>query len=265
MELSPEEIKEAQEQSGDATPTPEELEEWKKIHQQLNQDLAEREENRSGIINLNKVIIPMFDPYVDKKTLTVIHGRGTSTVLELLRNKKSGACFPWCKSEILGYESITEAALEGAGEFELVTVLCQYLCKLVEIKKGDTEKLEYWIKRFAGTFRKLAENDKIKYGMLSTFMALPLADFETESRIQKEYVRILKEISTDDSWKDGSGFSKKIEEMRAEGYAKATTRRILLMVYPYSHYEREELNEWLGNPAFVEEGEIGSDDWDGLP
>jgi hypothetical protein len=41
--------------------------------------------------------------------------------------------------------------------------------------------------------------------------------------------------------------------------------RWLICLYVFSDYSRTDLNEWLGNEAFVEEGEIGTDDWEGLP
>lgn len=42
-------------------------------------------------------------------------------------------------------------------------------------------------------------------------------------------------------------------------------QRMLLLLYCFSDLDREELNEWLGNEAFIEEGGMGTDDWSGLP
>lgn len=42
-------------------------------------------------------------------------------------------------------------------------------------------------------------------------------------------------------------------------------RRLMAALYCFSDFDREELNEWLGNEAFIKEGGIGTDDWSGLP
>ena len=41
--------------------------------------------------------------------------------------------------------------------------------------------------------------------------------------------------------------------------------RYLFVAYPHSDVSKEELNTWLGNEAFTDEGDLGSEDWDGLP
>lgn len=249
---TPEEIEIAKKESGDATPTEEQLEEWKLIHNKLNKDHALSVESQIGcrIVNLDNVVWPMLGSYGK----SVAHGKGSSTVMEILKNKKTGHHFPWCKSGLLGYEHITEEALEGI-DCERVVVLCQFLNKVIEVEKGNIEQIEYWIKRFAALFNQLAYYGKIKYGILSTFMAMPLADIEAERQVM-EYAK---------SFPTTDGLSEKLDQIRQEVMNKSKTMRVMLAVYPYTHFELEELNEWLGNPAFVPEGDLGTTDWSGLP
>lgn len=250
-----EEIEIAREESGFALPNSEQIEEWKKVHERINQDMARDDLNRRlQIINLDEVIWP----YLGQMGKTVARIKGGSTVMELLRNEKSGVYFPWCKSHILGYEYITEAAIEGI-ECTRHHVLCRYMCKVVEIDKGDTEKLEYWVKRFGAAFSKLAEAGKIKYGILSNFIALPLADLEAETAGQKA-MRLAQEAGA----RIREAEKARIKATK-EAAAESKTRRIALLVYPYSHLEIEELNDWVGNPLFVEEGDLGTTDWENLP
>jgi hypothetical protein len=234
--------------------------EWRKVHRALGENMAQQatETLVNQTISLQRVILPL----LSAQGLRISRGMGTSTVLELLKNK-NGVCFPWYKSGLIGYEYITEKALEGM-ECTIDTVLAQFLCKVIEIEKGDTEKLQYWIRRFAALFNHLADSGKISYGILGPFIALPLASSQREGwdklagmhalRTAKEVGARLSEEALD-----------KIEAEETKVQEEVTTRRIALIVYPYTHLEREELNEFLGNPAFVEEGESGTDDWSGLP
>lgn len=253
-----EEIELAKEESGDATPSKEELEEWKIVHNKMNADLVRKANEQLGcqIISLQGVILP----YLEGRARRIAQTGGTSTVLELLRNEKTGVCFPWYQSGLLGSEYVTREALDGAGTFAVTTVLCQFLTKQIEIDKGDNDKLEYWVKRLAATFTKLADAEKIKYGILAPFMILPLANLDAEGA-GESVLRLAME--------SGARLSpEKIAEVQAikdKITDECPTRRLLLMVYPYTHFEREELNEWLGNEAFVEEGALGTTDWDGLP
>jgi hypothetical protein len=41
--------------------------------------------------------------------------------------------------------------------------------------------------------------------------------------------------------------------------------RFMLLLYCFSDFEKDELNEWLGNPAFIDEGGLGTEDWTNLP
>ena len=252
---TPEEIDQAREESGFSNPSKEDMEEWTKLHEQLHTDVAGRAAKLGGVISLQGVILPL----LSRQGLVVARGAGTSTVLELLKNKENGMCFPWYRSGLLGYEYITQEALKGM-ECEITTVLCRFAGKVIEIEKGDDAKLEYWVKRFAALFNHLADNDKIKYGILAPFMALPLANLSAESAGEKA-LRIAQETGaqlTRDKLDE-------IKEVKIRVEAESPTRRIALMVYPYTHLENEELNEWLGNPVFVEEGELGTQEWDGLP
>jgi hypothetical protein len=255
-----EEIKVAQEESGFSVPTEQDMKEWEQIHKMINMKHAELHEALGGatIINLDLVVRPLL---TGKKAQCVARGRGFSTILELLYNPVSDTHFPWAGSGMAGYEYLTDEVFKGTDlEFIRRTVLCQFMCKLIEIDRGDTKKLEYWVKRFAATFEKLAESEKIKYGILAPFMALPLADLAAESA-GDQALRVAQKAGAQLS-------SEKLDEitaMKNKMYDEAPTRRILLMVYPYSHLEREELNEWLGNEAFTEEGALGSDDWTNLP
>ena len=253
---TPEEIEEAKKESGHSIPTEEQLEEWKKVHTQINRRMASVGSGSGlGIANLNTVIFPL----LGESALKVARICGTTTVLELYRNDKTGKHFPWSDSGLLGYDYITKEALEGL-DLNRTFVLCQFISKVIEVTKGNKEELEYWIKRFAAVFNRLAYYNKIDYGILSSFMALPLADLETEWRVQ-EYRKTL--------LKDGDLCSVEAEmavsKIREESAAEAKTMRIALMVYPYTHFSPEELNDWLHNPAFVREGEIGTLDWSGLP
>jgi hypothetical protein len=253
-----EEIEAARSESGWALPNEEQIKEWTKVHDKLSQDLAERDLQRQlQVINLDHVIWP----YLSRMGQMVARGKGTSTVLELLHNEKSGAYFPWAKSGILGYDYIDEAVFEGSGiELTRHCVFCRYMCKVIEIDKGDTEKLEYYVRRFAAVFNKLADSCKIQYGILAPFMALPLADIAAENA-GMQALRAAQEAGVQLS----SEKLQEIEDIKVKVREESKTRRILLMVYPYSHLETEELNEWMGNPVFVEEGGLGTDDWENLP
>jgi len=257
------EIDRAREESGFARPNEDQIKEWRKVHEKMNADLAQAANNRISCyaIGLDQVIWP----HLSRMGQMVARGKGTSTVLELIHNNKSDVDFPWYKSGLIGYDYINEAVLEGMDTtFSRRSVFCRSLTKLIEIDKGDTEKLEYWVKRFAVLFNKLANACKIQYGILAPFMALQLADKTAESAGEQalEQARLVAQAA-------GARIPPeklaKIEATKAKIRVESKTRRILLMVYPYSHLEREELNEWLGNEAFVEEGGIGSDDWAGLP
>lgn len=199
------------------------------VHRLISLEPAQLREQLGGAntINLDGVIQPHL---TSKKAQQVYRCKGSSTVIELLKNMETGACFPWYRSELSGYEYITKEAIEGM-TLELVIVFCRCLCKLVKIDSGDTDMFDYWIKRFAATFVKLADAEMIKYGVLMPFSALLIADLADGGTVKHE----------------------------------TSTKRIMLMVYPYSHLEVGELNEWLGNEAFVKEGAIGSYDWSGLP
>lgn len=253
-----EEIELAKKESGIVTqPNEEQMQEWIKIHEDLNLKLAKNEANylNGRIVDMQKVVLP----HLDGRALHIARTKGYSTVLEILKNNKSGFCFPWHKSDIEGYEYITDEALAG-GDFSVCTVLCRYMTKLIEINVGDTLTLSHYVKRFALTFAKLAYHNKISYGIFGPFMALPLADVKAESDYNKA-LRVAQEAGA----RLTSEKLKELDEAKKRTHKEAKTRRILLMVYPYSHFETEELNEWLGNDAFVEEGALGSDDWSGLP
>jgi hypothetical protein len=243
-----EEIDEAKKQSGDATPTPEQLAEWERVHQSLNRELSFSMQDNgvsTAITNIDNVVIP----HLGDAGQRIARCRGRSTVMEVLKNNKTDKVFPWHKSELTGYEHITEEAIDGL-DCNREFVLTVFLTKMITVDKGSN--IEYWIKRFAAMFNRLAYYDKINYGILSSFIALPLGDLDAEREVNQAV-------------KNGVLDAKELSKIRKKWTDKAKTMRILLMVYPYSHYEKEELNEWLGNEAFVEEGGLGNDDWSGLP
>jgi hypothetical protein len=252
-----EEIEEARSASRIEITTDEQWEEWKKIHQSLNRRIisdAGEEGWGARITNLDGVIFPM----LGDDGIKIARAKGTSTILEILRNNKTGKCFPWYKSGLLGYDHITEEAIEGA-DCDKVFVFSRFLVKVIEVDKGDDEAIEYWIKRFAALFNRLAYYKKIEYGILSNFSALPLADLEAERKVQEAALGGLKSGKSSDELAD------ELTKIRKDAMEEAKTMRVALMVYPYSHFETEELNNWLGNHAFAEEGELGSGDWDNLP
>jgi hypothetical protein len=102
---------------------------------------------------------------------------------------------------------------------EVHTVLS--LSKLVKLKL-DEPMPEEWIKRFALLIDKLAEAEKIKYGVLGPPVMLHLAIVEPK-------------------------------------------RRVMLIQYCFSDESLDQLNEWLQNEAFIEEGGLANDDWTNLP
>ncbi len=252
------EIRMAKEQSAPSIPpSKDELEEWNIVHKKMNADLARKADEQLGsqIISLQGVILPKLKGHA----LALAQSNGCSTVMELMYNPASGHHFPWKGSGLTGYEYIDEKALKGL-ELQRRTVLCQFMAKLITIDKGDNDKLEYWVTRMAAAFTKLADADKIEYGILAPFMALPLADLDAESA-GNAALRIAMESGA----RLEPGTLAKIQAIKDAKSKENSTRRLLLLVYPYTHLEREELNTWLGNEAFVEEGDIGSDDWTGLP
>lgn len=202
------------------------------------------------VTDINRLVLPELS---EAGKIVAIYP-GSEPIAELLRNKKTAKVFPWHRSGIMGYEHITDEALEG-GQFDAVHVHARHICKLTEVKKGESPG--YWIKRFAALFSHLADHGRIKFGMLGPFTAAPLADIETEKKIS--------ELIKSCEGTDPEALKNSIDEIRQKGMADAATMRVALLACPYTLYEVDELNEWLGGQAFVEEGAIGTDDWSGLP
>ena len=96
------------------------------------------------------------------------------------------------------------------------------LQKVVSFDDLPEDLPEEWVRRFALLVDKLAEADKIDYGVLGAPIFMDLAMIGPK-------------------------------------------HRVLITLYVFSDFEKDELNEWLGNPAFVDEGGLGTDDWTNLP
>lgn len=105
---------------------------------------------------------------------------------------------------------------------------CQYFCKQVQLTDDLILPNEYVVK-MASIFNKLVDKDLIKYGCVSPAMVMRLADLRD---------------------KDGTIVYK---------------NRAMLMLFVFSDFTYDQLNKELGDNAFVEEGNIGSDDWIALP
>ena len=99
------------------------------------------------------------------------------------------------------------------------------LAKVVSFETMPSDMPEEWIRRYAMLINKLANADKLSYGVLGPPVFLSLAKLEGQER----------------------------------------PYRLMFCLYVFSDFKPEELNEWLGNTAFIEEGGCGHDDWSNLP
>ncbi len=126
-------------------------------------------------------------------------------------------------------------------EYTKTLRFCAYFCKRVRLKMvDDVGHIPEWaLQKTAATMNQLVKDGMIDYGILAPPFGLPLA----HGKVQ---------VGTN-----------KVKDMGSPSVL------ICLYVYPTSdlHHGKvvKELNAHLKNDAFVQEGAMGSEDWDGLP
>lgn len=155
-------------------------------------------------------------PHLGAKARRLINTQLRNTVLQFDRGKEDGKIYQlkpiWVQQD---------PRPEGQ-EYNRETHIMMCLTKLVVFNEPVEDLPDEWVRRFALLVDKLAEAEKIDYGVLGGPIFMPLVQIEGK-------------------------------------------HRIMIALYVFSDYEKEELNEWLGNPAFVDEGGLGDEDWTNLP
>lgn len=128
------------------------------------------------------------------------------------------------------------------GTYKRVIRLCAYFCKRVrlELDGDDVGHIPEWaLSKTAATMNLLVEDGMIDYGVLATPFALALAHGKV--RFGPDQTKDMGPPSV----------------------------LICLYVYPTSDLRHgqtvKELNAHLGNEAFVSEGAMGNENWNGLP
>lgn len=125
----------------------------------------------------------------------------------------------------------------------------RYFCKIVDLSEGIPDWL---FPRLGTVFNALAEEGMVGYGSLAPVALLPLASGKQEvidyEKMQEQ------DIDEENSYADLKTLPKKIQDMGPP--------RAAVLWYVGSDYSKEELNEFLGNAAFVDEGELGDSNWD---
>jgi len=176
---------------------------------------------------------------------------GTRAMLEIKQNSviidfdkdEDGNLWPkrnYCKGEWLPKDGRPEGH-----KYKRVAKCCMFFTKRVRYEADGTVP-DWALRKTAATMDKLFDAGKIDYGTVGGGIELPLASGETET-------------------------------VPAMGDRPAKTIDMgppscLICIYVFStddslmpHEIKERLNAFLENDAFVDEGEIGSEDWDTLP
>lgn len=179
-----------------------------------------------------------FWSYLTPEAEKILHTPQANTILEFDQDEITGKLWP--TRPRLPTKPIKDDGRPNC-EYRRVTRFVAYFCKRVRLDMVDgVGHIPEWaLRKTAAVMNRLVEDGMIDYGILAPPFGLPLA----HGKVQ---------IATG-----------KTTDMGPPSVL------ICLYVYPTSdlHFDKvqKELNAHLKNEAFVTEGAMGNEDWDGLP